>query len=454
MLKLLLCVKYLSRKKLVLMSIFAVALSCALLISVSSLFNGFIGAIESAAVNNMGDIVVSAPAGMKFRKQLQLTQSVEDLSGVRAATPVLSSYGLLLLGKGDVKKVAVWGIDLASQHEVTSFADNLYCLNENQRQALLQSFSAGEGFVGIGVAFEPDPQSDEYDFEKVQGYLGKKAVLMCGSQVEGYYGSEGESQEQQIKFKRKNISFTISDLVFSGVHQFDSEFVYLPIEELSAKLYPEYNEEGGLADTIQIRLDEGVDAEDALLLIRERVENFCIIELGWNLYLAQMCEVATAKQLQSRMVAEYRKQLDMLMVIFGIVSCGVILLISCIFYMIVITKRKDIAIIKSFGAGDFTVASIFLSFGVFVGVIGSAWGVGLGYLFVKNVNAIENAIRVVFGLKIWKSSVYMFDKIPNQMDWSGAMWICLAAVCAAVIGACLPAMLAARMKPITILRYE
>ena len=56
MLKIFLWLKYLRKRKIVLLSIAAVMLACALLIVVSSLFSGFISAYEQAGEDIIGDI--------------------------------------------------------------------------------------------------------------------------------------------------------------------------------------------------------------------------------------------------------------------------------------------------------------------------------------------------------------------------------------------------------------
>jgi len=129
-------------------------------------------------------------------------------------------------------------------------------------------------------------------------------------------------------------------------------------------------------------------------------------------------------------------------------------LIFCIFYMIVRLKQKDIAIIKSCGAAGSSVAWIFVGFGACVGFIGSGIGVLLGYIITKDINTIEEWIRIIFGLKLWKSSVYYFTKIPNEVDWFWALVFVLLAIIAAAIGTLIPAIVAARTKPVEILRYE
>jgi len=146
--------------------------------------------------------------------------------------------------------------------------------------------------------------------------------------------------------------------------------------------------------------------------------------------------------------------MGVLLLIFGVVSFSVVLLILCIFYMIVMTKQRDIAIIKSCGTASSTVALIFLGFGACVGIIGSAFGAILGYVITKNINTIEEWIRIVFGLKLWKSSVYMFSRIPNEVDWASALPIILSVVIAAAVGALIPAVIAAGTRPVNVLRYE
>ena len=164
--------------------------------------------------------------------------------------------------------------------------------------------------------------------------------------------------------------------------------------------------------------------------------------------------VLTAIEMQSMYVTELRKQMGVLLLIFGVVSFSVVVLVFCIFYMIVTTKRKDIAIMKSCGSSSGSVAAIFVGFGVCVGVIGSAVGVVLGDIITRNVNTIEDWIRIVFGLKLWRSSVYMFSRIPNEVDWNSAATIVAFAVAAAAVGTLIPAVVAARTKPVEILRYE
>ena len=436
--------RYLRKKKIVFLSIAAVALSVSLLIVVASLFTGFINAYERAAVEAIGDVVLEPSAN--FAKYGQFIERLEQREEVEAATAMLKAEGLLHLGTGNVRAVAVWGIEPERRARVMGF----------DRFLLRQRGSGGKpsfdikgpennigGFVGIGVIAEPDEKTDKYDVDAVEKMFGKEVVLTTGT-----VSPADPDSGTRAEVKRRVITFTIADVVETGVHQFDKGCVYLPIEELRKYLYPE--EELPVASQIQIKLANDTETDVALAVIRGVWRNFVEEQLEEDLN----ANIMTAKQIQRPYVAAYRKQMGILLLIFGVVSLGVVLLIFCIFYMIVRLKQKDIAIIKSCGAAGSSVAWIFVGFGVCVGIVGSGVGVVLGYVITKNVNTIEEWIRIIFGLKLWKSSVYMFSKIPNEVDWATAMPIVLFAIIAAAIGTLIPAIVAAATKPVEILRYE
>jgi len=447
MLKLFLWLRYLRKKKIVFLSIAAVALSVALLIVVSSLFGGFIDVFEQSAVEGIGDVVLDPP--VKFSRYEELIERLERISVVEAATATLSAEGLLHLGRGNVRGVEIWGIEPERRAKVTGLKQSLI----NQKQSPVEpSFEISGiedgvgGFVGIGVVAEPDEETDEYDFDAVKKVIGQQAVLTTGAVI------KAQDESGAVAVRKKVIRFTIADVVFTGVYYFDKRLVYLPIEEVQRVLYP--NESEGVAGQIQIKLRAEAETDAALAQIRGVWEAFATEQLGWEPYLIRGTAIATAKQMQSKYVAEFRKQMGVLLLIFGVVSLSAVLLIFCIFYMIVETRQKDIAIIKSCGATNGSVALIFVGFGICVGLIGSGMGMILGDIVTKNINTIEEWIRIIFGLKLWKSSVYMFSKIPNEVDWDSVLLIVLSAVTAAAVGALIPAIIAVMTRPVNVLRYE
>jgi len=446
MLKLFLWLRYLHKRKIVLLSVAAVALSVSLLIVVSSLFTGFIHAFEQSAVEAMGDIVIAPPT--RFAAYPRLIENLERLAAVEAATATLASQGLLHLGRGNVRAVKVWGIEPASRAGVTGFKKAL------RRQAgspAEPSFAVpGQphkvgGFLGVAVIAEPDEKTDEYDFFDIEKMIGGDVVLTMGTLTT-------EQQDAQPQVKRRTIRFAVADIVFTGVYYLDKNFVYLPLEQLQQELYPD--EPAPVADQVQIKLADGADLDSALAQIRGLWRVFAAESLGWNSYLIDYTDIESSQQMQSRYVAELIKQMGVLLLIFGVVSFGVVLLVFCIFYMIVRLKQKDVAVVKTCGATSTSVALVFVGFGGCVGITGAALGTALGWLITKNINTIDAWISIVFGLKLWKSSIYMFSKIPNEVNWHSVWLIIASAVAAVAAGSLVPAVIAAQTRPVYILRYE
>lgn len=428
------------------LSIAAVGLSCALLIVVASLFTGFINVFENTASDHLGDILIAAPSGFKIEGFQTLIEQLEQCHIIEAATGVLSGQGLLLVNKGDVRAVRVWGIEADKRTQVSSFGQLLVRQADTSGGVSfgMEGVPAVEGgFAGIGVVAKIDEITDEYNFDEVDSSIGRKVILTTGTTVK----SKDLEDSAGRRFKRKAIKFTITDVVFSGMYEFDQNFVYLPLERLSEELYPG---EGSVADMIQIRLKPGSDTQIGRSIVWGIWRDFAKGRFNW----AEYVRIETSRQMQAQLVAEYRKQMGILMLVFGVVSGGVVLLVFCIFYLIVTTKRKDIAIVKSCGLNSASVATVFLVFGLMVGIVGSAVGVVLGYWVTTQVNVLERWISVALGIKLWRSSTYMFSRIPSVVNWESVLWICVAAVVAAGIGALIPAVGAARVKPVEILRYE
>jgi len=210
------------------LSIAAVAMSVSLLIVVASIFTGFIAALEQSAVEMIGDVAMGAPVGTTFERYPEFIEQLEQANIVETATATLSSPGLLHVGKGNVRPVVIWGIEPGRRARVTGFKKSL------MRQGPMPgepSFEVPDapgkigGFVGIGVAAKPDETTDEYDREAIlKEMIGSQVAATTGT-LETTAGSDGIP-------KRRSISFQVVDIVYTGVYEFDSTFVYLPFETL------------------------------------------------------------------------------------------------------------------------------------------------------------------------------------------------------------------------------
>ena len=98
--------------------------------------------------------------------------------------------------------------------------------------------------------------------------------------------------------------------------------------------------------------------------------------------------------------------------------------------------------------------SIFLSYGLSLGMVGSGVGVVAGLLFVHYINQIEGVITVITGHKVFDETIYYFHKVPTEVNPVTVVWVAFGAVLIAVLASVLPSLRAARLHPVDALRYE
>ena len=126
----------------------------------------------------------------------------------------------------------------------------------------------------------------------MQEFVGQKVLLTTGRAVK----VDGENGNTRSMPKRTTIKFTITDVAFTGVYEIDRHYVYLPIEVLSKKLYPDKDP---VADTIQIRLATGVTQDSG-----KDTVNRLWREWSSKINHSGIVEVTTSQELQADILAE------------------------------------------------------------------------------------------------------------------------------------------------------
>ena len=97
---------------------------------------------------------------------------------------------------------------------------------------------------------------------------------------------------------------------------------------------------------------------------------------------------------------------------------------------------------------------IFVLQGAFVGILGSAFGVLLGWLVITYRMNILDVMRHVTGMEIFPKQLYLFNELPAHIVWSDVAMIVLISIVLCTCGALIPAFRAAKLDPARALRYE
>lgn len=165
-------------------------------------------------------------------------------------------------------------------------------------------------------------------------------------------------------------------------------------------------------------------------------------------------EVQTWEDLKRDFLQAVQTEKVMLIVVLSfIVLLGGFIILATL-TLTVVEKTKDIGILGALGAPRAGILSVFLGNGMLIGVIGSLLGLGLGWWFVQNVDAVRSAVASTTGVDLFPPDIYSFRHIPTVWRWETVLTIMGGSVLISFFAGLLPALRAARLDPVKALRYE
>jgi len=122
--------------------------------------------------------------------------------------------------------------------------------------------------------------------------------------------------------------------------------------------------------------------------------------------------------------------------------------------MVVMERRKEIAILKTVGATHASIMRIFLLMGTLLSGIGTLTGAMLGLLLAWKLDTLLAWVEAVTGIKFMSSDVYYIDHIPSVIDPVSIAVIVVISLFMGVAATFYPAWRAASVPPAEALRYE
>ena len=139
--------------------------------------------------------------------------------------------------------------------------------------------------------------------------------------------------------------------------------------------------------------------------------------------------------------------------VFLVIAIAVFNIISML-VMTVLEKRGDIAVLKTLGASNAGVLTIFIVQGAMIGVAGTTLGVVLGVLGSYFVADIIAVLEHLIGRPFLSIDIYPIDYIPSDLRSSDVVLVALVALTLNFLATLYPAWRAARLQPARVLRYE
>jgi lipoprotein-releasing system permease protein len=236
---------------------------------------------------------------------------------------------------------------------------------------------------------------------------------------------------------------TIVDFYESKMHEYDSNFAFMPLSKLQQARHMVGQDGAPTASAILIKMKPGADLEAT----RDKlIAEFPPAIFAYN--------IQTWKDTQGPLLQAAELELTILNILLFLIIAVAGFGILATFFMIVVEKTKDIGIMKSLGASSQGVMSIFLGYGCTLGLVGSGVGIVAGLLFVVYINDIADLVAIMTGKEVFDPSIYYFTEIPTIIDPVTICWVAVGATLIAVCASVLPAIRAARLHPVEALRYE
>ena len=279
----------------------------------------------------------------------------------------------------------------------------------------------------------------------------------------------GETGETEIRFMRRpgddvtvgtvvanrmdpvKIEATITDVFKSGMSEYDSRLVFMNIRELQKC-------RGMFENPVRDNFGNIVDATYAVTSVQIRLHDFEdheeVVKRLKAAFPPEQVQVRTWEEKQGPLLEAVAVESAILNVLLFLIIAVAGFGILAIFYMIVVEKTRDIGILKALGASSKGVMSIFVTYGLALGVVGSSVGVVLGLLFVKYINEVEDGISWLTGHEVFNEDIYYFHDIPTRVHPGTVIWVAIGAMAIAVLASILPARRASRLNPVESLRYE
>ncbi len=496
MYKLALILRYLRRKLSPLFAALAVTLCTAMVIIVISVMGGFLDMMRQAVQTLEGQVIIKSDMN-GFGEYQRLIDRLTKLPEVKAATPVITTYGLLGLpsaGSQTLHTVELWGIEPTSFDVVVNYRQAMFWTRRNLTESLDRTIAqAGNLEDATRKAYEALRQSyEETDLVDYAMRLqpptswGDMSAIVPGIHVSpsNVRDPVGNYDILNNRTLGKAVTLTVLPITSrgtflepasrsmvvvnefkSGLYEIDANRVFVPFAVLQRMLrmdaHDEVDDETGQPTGRKIpgrcsQILVAMNHEHAgitLASLKDAIRNETGKWLGEN-DVSSPIYLYTWEEKHSTFLGAVQNEKMLITILFCVVSLVAFTMIAVVFYMIVLEKTRDIGVLRALGASRMGMAGVFLGYGLAIGIVGSLLGLALAASIVLNLNEIQTFLGQTIGWQMWNPQVYYFDRIPAQLNASDVMWVVLASIASSVLGALVPAIAAARLNPVEALRYE
>jgi lipoprotein-releasing system permease protein len=341
----------------------------------------------------------------------ELTQKIRAVSGVVAAAPFATGQAMLS-AQGNVTGAMVRGI------------------GPDSRQVLDLEPRMKEGSLDqLGQLFDVPPDNGQSGPVQLPGIIIGKDIsrhlgLLVGDAVAVISPLATPSAVGLVPRVKR---FVVSGIFDSGMSEYDAALVYMDLP--NAQRF--FDLDGGVSG-IEVR---GRDIYDAKA-VGQRIRAV----LGDGFQVRDWME--SNRNLFSALKLEKTVYFIVLLLIVLVAAFNIVATLT----MVVMEKRKDVAILKSMGATGSSISRIFHYKGMIIGVLGTVFGNLVAFaacLLLQNYEVIP-----------LPKDVFYVNTLPVKMRPEYFAVVTVASLLIVLLATIYPARQAARLTPVDVIRYE
>jgi lipoprotein-releasing system permease protein len=214
--------------------------------------------------------------------------------------------------------------------------------------------------------------------------------------------------------------FRVTGVFQAGFDQYDSKLVYTDLFEAQA-----FYEGGDTVTGVEMKIRDIDRAREVAAQIEA--------ELGNKLY-----HILDWQELNHGLFTALRIQQILMSLVLALIILVAAFTVIATLIMVVLDKKREIAVIKAMGASDGDLLRSFLYQGLIIGILGTGAGLGFGYAVCEWI--------VAYGFPL-DPKVYFISRLPVQLRPTEFLLTGCFAVAACLLATVWPALHAARLRP-------